>query len=687
MKQSGLLDLFHKKIGHAESEHTPLINYFITFIACLLLRDFLEAFTLTSRNFLNADALSVLITVAHFNAFYLGIALSLAIAIHYMTQTPMTRVLRILLPCFILLCIAPLVDYFFPNSEVYGYTYFSTFENHSLIASYFSFYGQFSAATLGMRIEIFAGLIGVFLYVYDKTQSLWKALFGCWLAYSIIFFFASSQFVLKGLADLLGISYMPSGISFLFYFFILNLWLGTWVGYLANKHQFMNVCKDIPVLRVLNYEIMLLLGICLAFQADFSGLMSTIATNPMLLINGMFLMVAILFASLFAMAINNLEDIEIDKISNRERAVAAGKISEASYGKIAYACLFLASTYAAPVGTQAVFFVLLFMGNYYLYSASPLRMKRITVFSKLVISGNSFILFLLGYWVVRHHFSIFSNLDVSMKYVAILFALVTLAANFIDLKDLAGDKAAGIQTLPVVIGMRQAQYVCGMAFFLSYLAMALILPGGHFFLGCLIVGGAMQFYWLTRKTYHEQPILVFHIASLLFLIVFMFASQNTPSQTINVTHESVSEQQSVNPQITELIANYNHYFKTNYSTFEPIKQEALVRVNKFYTAVRNCTPGKYQYILQYMAGVVFYTSEIQGKQNGVCVVESSFIIPGKTEGTRTCQYQPASQLLFTDAQAEYDGSGKFELDNAHLTPFQQVEINDCRYVGKLLNKP
>lgn len=675
-----------KIIKHAESEQTSLLGCFITFIACLLLRDFLEAFTQPARNFFNADSLSVLITVIHFNAFYLGIALSLALALHFVTRSPITSLLKVILPCFILLMIAPITDYFFPHNEVYGYTYFSTFENYSLIASYFSFYGQFSGATLGMKLEIFTGLIGVFLYVYDKTHQYWKALFASWLAYTIIFIFAASQFVLKGLADLIGMTYMPSGMSFLSYFFIVNFFLGAWVCYLANKNHFLTVLHELPILRVLNYELMFLFGICIAFQADFAALKSVIQANPMLLIDIVLLVIAILFACLFVMTVNNLEDIEIDKISNADRAVVSGKIGRETYRDISSICLGLAVAYAAPVGTQAVFFILLFMGVYYLYSAPPLRLKQVTLLSKLAISGNSLLLLLLGYWVVQHHFQMLSSLNIPMWHLAAMFVLFTLAANFIDLKDVAGDKAAGVNTLPVVIGMQPAQYFCGLAFFLSYLSMWLILPISQFFLGCLFAGAAIQFYLLTRRQYNEAPVLFFYIASLLFLLAFLFVANATAPQNTRVEPEAQTASETVAQKIETLISDYNHYFKTNYTTFEPIKQEALARVSKFYAAVRQCTPGTYQYMLQYMAGVAFYTSTIEGKKSEVCVVASTFTIPGKTDGSKTCEYKAASRLLFTPAQAEFDGSGKFELDTAHLTPFQQVEINDCRYIGKLLNK-
>lgn len=521
--QHGFMHAFKRMINYLESADTLLVNCIFTFIACLLLRNFLEAFAKTSANFLNVDSSSVLISLVHFDASFLAVALALSIAMHYVTKTPVIPVLKVILPSFILLAIAPIVDFILTGSQGYGYAYFDTNQNLSLIYSYLSFYGQFSSASIGIKLEVFIALIGLFLYGHYKTQSYWKALFGCWLVYTIIFIYGISQFILNGLFNLVGLSYVPSGLNFLTYFFMLNFVLGIWVAFLADKKAFITLLGEIPFLRILNYEIMFLIGACLAFRANVFAAQFLIASNPAIVGDFLLLAAAIFFALLFVMAINNLEDIEIDKISNSDRAVVAGKISRESYAKIANAYLGLSLIYAAPTGTQGVFFVALFMAIYYLYSSYPMRLKRITIISKLAISVNSLLLILLGYWVVTHDF--FINLNLNMSYLVILFICFTLAANFIDLKDVYGDKAAGIKTLPVVIGMRKAQYFCGITFFLSYILMAFMFFASPILFGFLILGGSVQFYLLTRTKYIERPVLYVYLASLLFLIVFGFASQ------------------------------------------------------------------------------------------------------------------------------------------------------------------
>ncbi len=89
---SRLMNQIRNKITDVESNSTPLINCIITFIACVFLRDFLEAFINPSKNFFSAEPLSLLITLVHISTFYVSTALLLAIAVHYVTKTPIISI-------------------------------------------------------------------------------------------------------------------------------------------------------------------------------------------------------------------------------------------------------------------------------------------------------------------------------------------------------------------------------------------------------------------------------------------------------------------------------------------------------------------------------------------------------------------------------------------------------------------
>jgi hypothetical protein len=433
---------------------------------------------------------------------------------------------------------------------------------------------------------------------------------GWWLAYTIIFICASTHFILKTFYDAIGATYALSGLHFLTYFTVLSFILGIWVCYLANKTIFKALLREMPILGVINNEVIILLGLITALKMNAINSGTVIQSNPNLLCNSILLGMAIFFASLFA-AVKC-------KGENADARNHVGAVSREFYGNIANTCFGLSLLIAMQVDAQSVFFALLFMGVYYIYSVYPLRIKRAAILSRIAIAANSCFLILSGYWVGTHNFYLFSDPNSRMIYTAALFALFMLAANNIDLTD-TEEKISKV------------------------------------------------------KSRINSIILLIYLASLIAVFTWIFKIE--PKPQIAST--------PMNQKITDLITDYNDYFKLKLTSFDQIKKDAFTRVHTFYTAVQHCQPGTYQYILRYLPGIVFYTSVIEGKQNGNCVVKSTFTIPDKTKGTKTCHYTQASQSLFTNAQADFDGSGYLAYDNAKLTPFQQAELNDCQYVGKL----
>lgn len=149
------------------------------------------------------------------------------------------------------------------------------------------------------------------------------------------------------------------------------------------------------------------------------------------------------------------------------------------------------------------------------------------------------------------------------------------------------------------------------------------------------------------------------------------------NRIVQENKKELSEKEAVITRSNDLTSFYKEYFKTNITSFDQVQEEALSRVKSFYKVVRNCTPGIYQYMVVDLVGAVFYTSTIKGKQNNLCLVESTFVVPNKGAGTKSCRYTTVSQSLFTEEQADFDGAGNFVFDGTNITPFQQVALNDC----------
>jgi 4-hydroxybenzoate polyprenyltransferase len=178
--------------------------------------------------------------------------------------------------------------------------------------------------------------------------------------------------------------------------------------------------------------------------------------------------------------------------------------------------LFLALGYAHAVGLTVLFFVMVFIGNYFLYSTPPMRLKRVPVLSKMIISGNSLVLVLLGFVLTGNELIWFP----AWVYAYFLIGLTALA-NFVDIGDYENDRAAGMKTLPVMLGLRKSKVLIGFLSFATYLAAYFFVPKIHFLVVFLILG-IVQFLLVNRKRYSERLVFSVHLASLVALMTILF---------------------------------------------------------------------------------------------------------------------------------------------------------------------
>lgn len=318
--------------------------------------------------------------------------------------------------------------------------------------------------------------------------------------------------MLKYLLNSLNIFYKYSDTLLLNYYFFLILLSGIYLAFLYNRDYFKTLIKDMRFLRVAHFELMLVLGITIGIKNISHFQLS--AEN---IFSFAFAPAAIFFAIYFSIITNNIQDYEIDSISNKDRPHVSGKIVLHSYEKLAACFLVLALIYSFTVSFMTFFLTGLFISNYYVYSVPPLRIKRIPVLSKLVISVNSLAMVMMGYHIIKKGF-----FDFPVVIYPIFLIGVTLAANFIDIKDYEGDKQAKISTLPVLIGEKKAKIMIGSFFALCYFAVAHFIINGLFFKMIFFITGIMEFFIITKNKYKEDNIFHVYLSSVIFLIFYIY---------------------------------------------------------------------------------------------------------------------------------------------------------------------
>ncbi|MDE2232218.1 MAG: UbiA family prenyltransferase, partial [Candidatus Omnitrophica bacterium] len=411
----------------------------MTFISVITLRSFLE-FTLIEQDanwrgpWLNA-------VFTHYTFFYIAIALSIIVLFYLITGQKITDVARAVMVSFSILNIVPIIDRAFGFNNLYRPGYFIPGQySGSLLTKYFTFFGPLAhfGVTPGMRTEILLMMIASGIYTWTVTGRLWRGILGGLGFYSVVFIFLILPALINQFYKLdLGSPRATTGI-FIDLYLAASLGLGSFIFYTAEPAIFKALIKDIRLERLLYYVLLVFLGMLCCIKSY------PYLTQGLDIFGGLFsLSASLVLAFLFSIITNNLADKKIDRISNPDRPTIAATIPEPVYRSIAWWCLAGAVLLAAKVSPRALIIISTFIGAYFIYSMPPLRLKRIPILSKGLIGFNSLLMFMQGY--------VFINGTTTIPENIIIFFLVftSLSANFIDLKDIQGDRAAGIRTLPV----------------------------------------------------------------------------------------------------------------------------------------------------------------------------------------------------------------------------------------------
>jgi 4-hydroxybenzoate polyprenyltransferase len=364
-------------------------------------------------------------------------------------------------------------------------------------------------ATLGVRIEITTMMICTFFYGRSKNIGVLRSALLPFALYTTIFLHGLLPFLMQWSTEQLGLIYLYSDRLAAYYYLLFIPFLLSIIMFLSSKRYFSAFVKDLRFLRLAYYLLMLAIG--LAFGLKNNATIVTIIT----VFEFLMVPIALVLAAVFAIVTNNIEDKKIDSISNPERPLFSSGIDEALYAKVGWWCLAGALFYAAMSGFRSFFTILFISATYYLYSAPPIRLKRVFFLSKLVISVNSLALMMLGFVLTGHFLSEFPR-----PLIAFVLVGFTLAINFIDLKDYNGDKHVGIQTVPVRLGLGVSKKLIATSFFMVYLGAFFVFSSAYWLIP-LVLAATVQAVLINRKQYSEVPVFAVLLVSLVVLLVHL----------------------------------------------------------------------------------------------------------------------------------------------------------------------
>ncbi len=500
-------NLIKRIIDSAEDKEIPLGYYFYSFVFIITLRNFLEIF---SDKFLPLTFTNIL----HYDLSYAVLALAMILLIEKATGEDIESITRIALISFVVLNIVPFADLLISLGKGFDIAYLRPKDLSDLVGKFFTFFGSFGEKGIspGIRIEVSLVLLGSFIYIYEKRKSVINSLFYTLIVYCTLFIYLSFPYFIKRSLSFLRLDFSESNTQYIHFYLLIFIFLGLRYLFIKERKLFLIIFKDIRPLRIIHYLLMFVFGIVLGSK------FCTLTIDDEFPLSIIFILAAIILVWIYSVMKNNISDVKIDSVSNPKRPLSSCLIDVQKYEYTANLIFPAALLFAGVSGFTFFFFILLFGGNYYLYSMKPLRIKRVPVLSKLVISGNSLILIMMGFWFVTGGLEFFP-----LRIILFFLVPFTLAINFIDIKDYEGDKREGIRTIPVILGLKWGKFIISLFFAITYL-WSYFLIKKSIVIPFLILFSITQFILINRKNYKEKYVFVVYLfslsgglASLLFL--------------------------------------------------------------------------------------------------------------------------------------------------------------------------
>ncbi|TRZ64840.1 MAG: hypothetical protein D4Q79_00680 [Spirochaetia bacterium] len=535
-------------------ENNKQISFGVVFLL-IYIASFLRGFLENYANFDNQNhIMGVIDTFFHYPFWFFGIFISTSIILALFTRERIEKIGRLGVISSFMVVLPPILDLIIRGGAQTRYSFIvGTFSD--LATSFLTFFGSVAGgthgATIGMKMEIILVMLAIGFYIFNKTKKFLRAVAGVLALYTTIFIFISSPtfiFAAKNAfsVDRQEINYQTINnfysrqeltdsftkdrtfivennndlsvaqsanniysITLSVIFLIADILLLAWWLWLYDAKKFAAVIKNFRFLRIAHYFLMVFAGIY--FGMKFSG--QGPITSLFDFVSFISLFGCLLLSWLFSVWDNDEADVEIDKISNSERPLAKNILTLEEWRISKYLFLFIALSFAFLGGLYLFILTLLFLSIYYIYSIPPLRLKRFFGVSSLLVAFNN------GLTPVLMGFFLSSGTENLQKFpgryfwgILIIFFLVEHAKN---LKDFEGDKKAGTQTLPVMLGLKNAKLASGILVFFA----ALLVPIFFYFNVVTFITavffGMMMFFAINKEKFKEKYV---------FIIYFIFAA-------------------------------------------------------------------------------------------------------------------------------------------------------------------
>ncbi|TAK94718.1 hypothetical protein EPO05_05935 [Patescibacteria group bacterium] len=511
----------------ASLENAPLtmglwIGTFLSLIAGRLLVEFWLG------GFASRTGLFFFYEFTHTFLFFLASFFLLTWIVALIIRLDILKVARVLTAGFLLILTPPLVDYLISGGK--GYWSFYKFDGLiGLVHRFLTFFGDRPdiGITYGVRFEVALAMLALAIYGFVKIRER----FSIWLSTAYAAIMALSTYVVffvlgtfpswvslvlhsheKGLLQVSDVDVAQDFLSPAVIFTreivdtrsALNIKMSLLYALLASglavlalffqqRQKLLAFGRNVRLPQVIYHVGLVSVGACLGILTSHS----VIDLNIWNISAGLLIFEAVTCAWLASVVVNDLYDQNIDRLTNSDRPLTANIFDRPTYIFLGF-ILFAASIFlGALVNPKVALLLVAYQALAFIYSAPPIRLKRLTFVSTLVSGIASLLVVFIGFILASPHQDI---QGFPFRIALLLIISYTLSLPIKDFKDIAGDKADQVWTIPVVFGEVWGKLVVGSGVFLSFLLSVILLNEPRLFWWALLFGSAA--FWAIN---HMQP--------------------------------------------------------------------------------------------------------------------------------------------------------------------------------------
>ena len=227
-----------------------------------------------------------------------------------------------------------------------------------------------------------------------------------------------------------------------------------------DKEKIISFLKNLRLLRATSFLVMYFFG------WFFGWYFSVYDLNYLTLGLGL---IAIFFVWQFCVSLNDIFDIEIDRISNPDRPYTKGYIDKKKYIIISIILGGVSIFIGIFISLLSMIFIILFIILGYIYSAPPTRLRKY-IFGTIFIGSGSALSYFAGI------FSIVPILTMQQLMIGILiFIALSMGTVVKDYKDYEGDKKAGVSTIFTKYGLEKGTKIASVLLFITFMIPLLLI--------------------------------------------------------------------------------------------------------------------------------------------------------------------------------------------------------------------